>query len=314
MTDSRSKTDSSFSLTGYLAPEGLVQDLEQEIERDPDLKIVQRMRQLLVVQGPRKNLVFAQVTWPEIQKIEITSIGDAVKKLKAHGKLWAQYAFDFHRRMALIQEQLPKIKLHQMNLEQTLPVRKLGGWTLQNEKTLWFSADTNSIFPEGIMTFAEDKSAPSRAYLKLWEFFLLTGHTPKKGEKCLDMGSSPGGWTWVLSNLGAHVISVDKAPLDDKLLSRPHIESLKKDAFTLDPKSVGKVDWFFSDIICYPKDLLDLVQKWQSSGLVKNFVCTIKFQDPTDFETLEKFKAIPGSKILHLSVNKHEVTWFLVAT
>jgi len=299
-------------LTGYLSPEDLTQDLEQEIERDPDLKIIKRLRCLIVVEGPQKNLVFAQSIWANIQKTEIVSIGDAVKRLKASGKLWGQYAFECHRRMALIQDQLPKIKSYQLTPNDSLPERKLGGWTLENENTMWFSPETNSAFPLGKMEFNEDKQAPSRAYLKLWEFFLATNQRPQQNQVCLDMGSSPGGWTWVLEKLGAKVISVDKAALDPSLQNKENIKILKQDAFTLDPKSIGPVDWFFSDIICYPKDLYDLVEKWRAAGTVKNFVCTIKFQNPTDFESLEKFKAIPRSKTVHLGVNKHEVTWFLI--
>jgi 23S rRNA (cytidine2498-2'-O)-methyltransferase len=270
------------------------------------------LRRLLVVDGPQKNLVFAQSIWPNIQKTPITSIGDAVKKLKSQGKLWGQYSFECHRRMALIQEQLPKIKTHQLTASDQLPARKLGGWTLENEETMWFSPETNSPFPLGEFEFQEDKSAPSRAYLKLWEFFLRSNIKPQEKEICLDMGSSPGGWTWVLAKLNCQVISVDKAELHPSLQNKSNIQILKKDAFNIDPKSLGKIDWFFSDIICYPKDLLDLVEKWRASGQVKNFVCTIKFQGTTDFETLEKFKAIPGSNTIHLGVNKHEVTWYLV--
>ena len=89
----------------------------------------------------------------------------------------------------------------------------------------------------------------------------------------------------------------------------PNIEFRQESAFGLRPQHVGKLDWFFSDIICYPDKLLELVLRWRESGLVDNFACTIKFQQPTDFETLFKFKEIPGSKIIHLSCNKHEVTW-----
>jgi 23S rRNA (cytidine2498-2'-O)-methyltransferase len=44
---------------------------------------------------------------------------------------------------------------------------------------------------------------------------------------------------------------------------------------------------------------------------VKNFVCTIKYQAETDWEQTLKFLEIPGSRIVHLHHNKHEVTWFL---
>mgnify|MGYP003331488862 CR=1 FL=1 len=79
----------------------------------------------------------------------------------------------------------------------------------------------------------------------------------------------------------------------------------------LEPDSVGPVDWLFSDIICYPARLLRLVERWRASGLVKNFVCTIKFQGVTDHESAEAFAAIPGARVLHLHHNKHELTFLL---
>ena len=84
-------------------------------------------------------------------------------------------------------------------------------------------------------------------------------------------------------------------------------------AFGLDPASVGPVDWLFSDIVCYPARLLRLVEKWRVSGLVKNFVCTIKFQGATDHETAAAFAALPGAEVVHLHHNKHELTVILSA-
>jgi 23S rRNA (cytidine2498-2'-O)-methyltransferase len=105
---------------------------------------------------------------------------------------------------------------------------------------------------------------------------------------------------------------VDKAPLVRELQNHPKVKILKKDAFTLTPQDVGPIDWLFSDIICYPDKLLELVNLWLDSGLVRNLVCTIKFQGDTDFKALQGFQSIAGSQIRHLSANKHEVTWSLL--
>ena len=295
-----------------MAPEGLPKVLQEEIERIPELKIEKCWDRLFLAIGPQKNLAFSQNTWLTPQRFEISSISNAAKILRHHGKLWIPCSPQFHRRTSLIQEQLPKVKAEKFQYGQSLPTQPLGAWLLEDEKTLWLSEKTSSPFPNGEVPFVETKAAPSRAYLKLWEFFTLLGHSPKASDKCIDLGSSPGGWTWVLANLGCEVISVDKAPLAPTLQDNKRIQSLKKDAFTLDPKTVGPVDWLFSDLICYPPKLYDLVEKWRDSGLVKNFVCTIKFQGKTDFESLDRFQAIPGSQIQHLSANKHEVTWSLL--
>jgi 23S rRNA (cytidine2498-2'-O)-methyltransferase len=295
-------------LTGYLAPADLIDDLKAEIERSPALKIYAQMDRLFIVEGPVQNLVFAQNVWRNPQQHKFESIGQAAKLLKSAGPLWDNYSSSLHRRSKLIQDQLRKVKPALQKWQEPLIQRPLGAWTLADQNTLWLSPETLSPFPNGEIKFHEDKTAPSRAYLKLWEFFTLTGKAPKPGDRVLDMGSSPGGWTWVLDDLGCQVTSVDKAPLADSLKNKKNIKSIKADAFKLNPQEVGPQDWFFSDLICYPPKLLELVEKWQASG-VKNFVCTIKFQGETDFETMAKFKAIPGSEIRHLTANKHEVTW-----
>ncbi|MGZ5280510.1 MAG: SAM-dependent methyltransferase [Pseudobdellovibrionaceae bacterium] len=295
--------------TGYLAADGFEKDLEKEISLHPDLHISQQMEKLFLVEGPIQSFAFAQNTWKNLKHAKIESISQGAKLLKEHGKLWAPYSHTLHRRMSLIQEQLPKVHSKPMDFPTPAPHRQLGAWTMQDEKNIWFSSETDSPFALGEVPFVEDKSAPSRAYLKLWEFFTVTGRMPKPGDVCMDLGSSPGGWTWVLSNLGCQVISVDKAPLAPELLQNKNIKSIKKDAFTLQPADVGPVDWLFSDIICYPHKLLELVQSWRTVGAVPNLVCTIKFQGETDFEALKAFRQIPGSEIRHLFVNKHEVTW-----
>jgi 23S rRNA (cytidine2498-2'-O)-methyltransferase len=82
-----------------------------------------------------------------------------------------------------------------------------------------------------------------------------------------------------------------------------------KSAFALDPRAIGPVDWLFSDVVCYPKRLPGLVQKWLAAAAVRRFVCTVKFQGATDFEAMRQLAAVPGSRLLHLHYNKHELTW-----
>ncbi len=151
-----------------------------------------------------------------------------------------------------------------------------------------------SAFPNGEVRFVEDRSGPpSRAYLKLWEALTLIGRQPGPGERCLDLGSSPGGWSWALQRMGAQVISVDKAPLAPAVARLPGIEHRLDSAFALDPAAVGPVDWLFSDVVCYPARLLALVERWLAAGTCRNFVCTIKFQGETDHATAGRFRRHP---------------------
>lgn len=295
--------------TAYLAAEGFEAELEREIG-----PVRERYGRLLLSPGPEKPAAWAQNVWRDPVILKIESIGDGAKQLRAIQRNWAMYDFQLHRRAGLIQEKLPHVSGKPVVFPSPVPTAPLGSWTLIDENHILASADCSSPYKNGMIEFVEDKEGPpSRAYLKLWDAFTVTGQRPGAGETCLDLGACPGGWTWVLAKLGCNVISVDKAPLDPKVMAMPGVTYRQESAFGLDPQSVGKVDWLFSDIICYPSRLLTLVQKWIDSGLARNFCCTIKFQGETDFDTAAAFAAIPGSTLRHLSQNKHELTWMKTA-
>ncbi|HZB92532.1 MAG TPA: SAM-dependent methyltransferase [Stellaceae bacterium] len=297
---------SQSELTGYLAPEGHVEDLLAEL--GPAVRQV--VGRLVLAEGPPRPAAWVANLWYEPQAIAIQSIGDAAQKLRAIQRNWALYSHAHHRRAALIAERLPKVSAKPLVFGAPAPTAPLGSWTLLDANTLLAARRCSSPFPHGEVSFVEDRTAPpSRAYLKLWELFTLMGERPRPGELCLDLGSSPGGWTWVLQSLGARVISVDKAPLDPRIAALPGVEVRRESAFALEPKRVSGINWLFSDVVCYPRRLLTLVERWLAAGNCRRFVCTVKFQGPTDHETARSFAAIPGSRLLHLHHNKHELTW-----
>jgi 23S rRNA (cytidine2498-2'-O)-methyltransferase len=265
---------------------------------------------MLVAAGPPKPAAWAQNVWLDPQVIEIASIGDAAKKLRAIQRNWAVYAPRHHRRATLIQAQLPKVSARPLIFGETLPTAPLGSWTLLDARTLLAAPRCSGAVPNGEVRFAEDRSGPpSRAYLKLWEALTLIGQRPQPDETCLDLGSSPGGWSWALQRMGARVISVDKAPLTPKVARLPGIEYRNESAFALDPEKIGPVDWLFSDVVCYPSRLLAMIERWLAAGSCRRFVCTVKFQGKTDHAAASRFAAIPGSELRHLFHNRHELTW-----
>lgn len=294
------------TFTAYLAPEGFVHELTHEL----GARVEDVLDRLVIAGGPPQPVIWADNVWLNPQFIQIDSIGDAAQKLKAIQRNWANYTFDLHRRSKLIIEKLPHVSAKPIRFPSVLPSSPLGSWTLLENDLMLASSQCSSPYPNGAYIFEENKTeAPNRAYLKLWEILMRLQKFPKPGETCIDLGACPGGWTWVLQTLGANVISVDKAPLAPHIAALPNIRYLQQSAFGLKPEDIGPVDWFFSDIICYPARALQLVENWKKSGLVKNMVSTIKFQGETDHETLKKFMEIPGSSVFHLYNNKHEVTW-----
>ena len=301
-------------IIGYLAPDGFLADLLEELGDT----VIETQGRLVLARGPERPVAWAANVWRNPQRLPIASIGDAARQLRAVQRNWVLCPNVHHRRAALIVDRLPKVSAKPLVFPAPAPTAPLGSWMLLAPDIMLASADCSSPFPNGEAHFVEDRDGPpSRAYLKLWEVFTLIGARPSPGDLCLDLGSSPGGWTWVLQRLGARVISVDKAPLDDRLGGLPGIEMRRESAFGLDPRQVGPVDWLCCDVICYPERLLALVERWmmagQAAGLgggqVRRFICSVKFQGATDFATQRKFAAIPGSRLLHLSHNKHELTW-----
>ncbi|MGB4586756.1 MAG: SAM-dependent methyltransferase [Rectinemataceae bacterium] len=254
--------------------------------------------------------------WQEPFLLEFDSISQAAKALRSMQRNWAAYPTRLHRRTALIAEALPPLPLKPKAFPFILPKSPMGSFTLLDEHLLLGSAACSSPFPNGEFSFVEDKvGPPSRAYRKLWEALLYAGRLPGPGERCLDAGARPGGWTWALASLGAGVLAVDRAPLDDSVASMPGVRYLKHDAFTLRPEELEPVDWLFSDVICYPEALYDWISACRESRFAKNYICTIKMQGASfDRATTDRFAAIPGSKVIHLWHNRHELTWINLAS
>lgn len=303
------QTNLANTFTGYLSPVDFEQDLKTELEM-MKIEIISQHGRLFICKGDFQDVTFAQDTWKNVEILPYATISQAAEILKSRARRWSHYSLSHHRRAELILDKVPKVKIKRYEFLEDIPKTSIGVFSLLSESEIIVSPETTCPLPFGEIEFIEDKiNPPSRAYLKLWELFTLYGYKPAAGMKTIDVGSCPGGWTWVLQTVGTNVVSVDKAPLDPKIAALPNIEFKQESAFGLRPQHVGHLDWFFSDIICYPDKLLELVNRWMESGLVDNFACTIKFQKPTDFETLFKFKAIPNSRVVHLSCNKHEVTW-----
>lgn len=296
-------------MRAYVAVPGRETELLDELAHAGG-RTIERVERLVIASDGPKRAAWASNVWHDPERIVVASIREATEALASRGACWFPLSQIHHRRVALIQGGLPGPSTEPMRFGMRIPRAALGSWTLLDEHTVLASPHCSSPFPNGEIEFVEDRHAPpSRAYLKLWETFTVTGKRPHTGELCLDLGSSPGGWTWVLASLGARVISVDKSPLEPKVAGMPGVHFLRQSAFALDPGSHPPVDWLFSDVICYPRRLLEYVTRWLDAGKAKNVVCTLKFQGETDHEVARGFARIPGSRLMHLHHNRHELTW-----
>jgi 23S rRNA (cytidine2498-2'-O)-methyltransferase len=294
----------------YLAPEGFEEELAAELGPN----VIARHGRLFLARPPARDPAWVQNTWREPVTTKVASIGEASRLLRSIQRNWHPYAFHLHRRTQLLVEKLPPIRFRPHRFPAPAPSSPLGAFAFLDQGTLLHSRSCSSPFPNGEAQFEEDREAPpSRAYLKLWEALTIAGVRPGPGERCIDLGSSPGGWTWVLASLGAEVVSVDKADLAPAVAAMPNVRFERGSAFAVDPRRVrSRYDWLFCDVICYPDRLLGMIERWRDAQAARRFVCTVKFQGRTDHAAIARFAAIPGAKMVHLFHNRHELTFLLV--
>lgn len=251
---------------------------------------------------------FALDVWPHCELLPFQSIKEASHLLKSRGHLWFYYGDKAYRRGALVGAHLRLLKTKPLQFGLLPPDSDFGIYTLLNEQLLLCCAQTEQVYPLGEFHFIENKEIPpNRAYLKLWEAFTLLRRFPKPGEKCLDLGASPGGWSWVLAECGAEVLAVDKAALVPHIAKHPKIQFQLGSAFALNPEDFTAIDWLCCDIICYPSRLVPLLEKWIRSGRVKHIVASIKLQGDPDWASIQYLQGIENARVFHLFQNKHEL-------
>lgn len=261
------------------------------------------------------NVCFAQDIWWHPTIVQIRSISEAVSILKRNGIFWYLHPVSHIRRSRLIEAQLRKHPPLSQNFPISQPLPKIGAFSLLDEHTLVYSHHRWKSWPDGICQFIEDKvNPPNRAYLKLWEILSLLENYPKPHDTVLDLGASPGGWTYVMQTFGTQVTAVDKAPLATSVAQLPSVHCLQQSAFALDPLLLkAPYDWVLSDIACYPDRAYRLIKQWIDSGKAKRLIVTIKLQGEIQPNTLRSFQQIPNSDLFHLYHNKHEVTFIYPA-
>jgi len=173
-----------------------------------------------------------------------------------------------------------------------------------------------SPFPKGEVPVASDKAAPSRAFAKLVEAELRLGRRIARGETCVDLGASPGSWSYVALQRGAAVTAVDRASLRPDLMRHPRLAFVKGDAFSFVP--AAPVDWLLCDVIAAPERSIGLLLDWLRARRARSFVVTIKFKGSEDYAKLEQLKhALPALCaewfLTRLCANKNEACAFGVA-
>lgn len=168
-----------------------------------------------------------------------------------------------------------------------------------------------STYFGGHVTIEDDKRPPSRAFKKLQEAIRVFGLSMKPGDTAVDLGASPGGWTYVLQSYGLAVTALDRSPLDPSLMNHRSITWLRGNALTWKPAQ--PVTWLVCDVITTPKNTLSILKSWLEDSWCKNFCVTVKCQGDPEFDTIHEILTFVadhtrwfGAK--QLTNNKNEFT------
>jgi 23S rRNA (cytidine2498-2'-O)-methyltransferase len=167
-------------------------------------------------------------------------------------------------------------------------------------------------WPAGDAPVPEDPAPPSRAYQKLLEAFAWMEAAPAAGERCVDLGAAPGGWTAIALGRKARVTAVDRAPVAETLRRDPRLKMEIGNAFNYVPRA--PVDWLLCDVIAEPQRSIELVTRWMDEQLTRNLVVTVKFKGETEFGRLAALPPLfdrrrPAfARVKQLAYNKNEVT------
>jgi 23S rRNA (cytidine2498-2'-O)-methyltransferase len=147
-------------------------------------------------------------------------------------------------------------------------------------------------WPMGIARLKMPAGAPSRSTLKLAEALMqfLPGREFEPGLTAVDLGASPGGWTWQLVKRGFHVLAVDNGALDAALLDTGQVRHRREDGFHFQP--ADPVDWMVCDMVESPSRIAQLVSRWIANGWCKECIFNLKLPMKKRWEEVERCRQV----------------------
>ena len=168
----------------------------------------------------------------------------------------------------------------------------------------------------GMAHYKQETWEVSRSMYKLMEAFEVFQITTSGGEKVLDLGASPGGWSSVLMRRGMRVTAVDTEEMSEKIKDQKALEFVKANIEEVDLGD--KVyDMLVSDMSLNPTKMAKAfcrAAKWLKDGGYA--VVTVKLSIDKPVKTLtdvkkkysEIFEILGCKQLFH---NREEVTLYL---
>ena len=176
----------------------------------------------------------------------------------------------------------------------------------------------------GIVRLRMPSASPSRSTLKLAEAlleFLDEKERAKRlapGMTAVDLGASPGGWTWQLVQRGLMVTAVDNGAIDPRLLETGQVKHRRDDGFHFRP--ADPADWMVCDMVESPSKIARLAAKWIAEGWCRETIFNLKLPMKKRWEETQRCRALIDEalggggyflRLKHLYHDREEVTAYL---
>jgi 23S rRNA (cytidine2498-2'-O)-methyltransferase len=148
----------------------------------------------------------------------------------------------------------------------------------------------------GIPRLRMPSAAPSRSTLKLAEALMEFIPAPEQsnrlapGMTAVDLGASPGGWTWQLVQRGFTVIAVDNGEMDSRLLDTGQVKHRREDGLRFQPPQ--PVDWMVCDMVETPSRIAKVAARWIAQGWCRESIFNLKLPMKKRWEEVERCRAI----------------------
>jgi 23S rRNA (cytidine2498-2'-O)-methyltransferase len=149
----------------------------------------------------------------------------------------------------------------------------LGWHRAQSPETRW---------PGGVPAFPAPERLISRAYFKILEAPRWSELPVGPGDRCIEIGSAPGGSCLALLERGCLVTGIDPAEMDPAVLAHPNFTHLRTRAKEVERSVFRDCRWLVMDAHVAPNYTLDTLQALLAEAGVRpaGLVLTLKLTDP----------------------------------
>jgi 23S rRNA (cytidine2498-2'-O)-methyltransferase len=152
--------------------------------------------------------------------------------------------------------------------------------------------ERSSPWPMGIPRLRMPRGAPSRSTLKLAEAFVtfVDESAVRAGQRAVDLGAAPGGWTWQLAQRGLRVTAIDNAALKGEVAGDPLVTHLRADGLHYRPRRL--VDWVTCDIVESPARIAQLMGEWIGGGHARRAIFNLKLPMKKRYDEVERCRDV----------------------